>query len=446
MRLNSSACRLWLVVASVLPRSELINAEEPPSFSHQVAAILYDNCVACHGLKKAEGGYRVDSFAEVLKPGDSGVAPIDAADPAASELVRRLTTTDENERMPAGGEPLGDEEIAIISQWVEGGASFDGISADQSLFDLMPAVDYAAPPPTYPTALPVSAIAFSPDGSAVLVSGYREVLVWNCEDATLLRRITNLGPRVYDVAFLSDDTTIAVACGEPGLRGEVRFFDYASGNLLHVLGRSRDVIVDLAVRPESQQIAAASEDGTIQIIDTASTKVVRTIASHADGVTAVTWNADGSRLASASRDKTVKVFDSNDGNLFATYAGHNAPARGISFATDGVSIISAGADNQLHRWNVSDSAKIAAIPVAGEAFEIIRSDNHLWVPSTDRHVRSVNLGDNSIVKTLAGHTDWITSLAVHESTQRLASGSMNGEIRLWNTDDGSLIRTWIAKP
>ncbi|MGB1814755.1 MAG: c-type cytochrome domain-containing protein [Rubripirellula sp.] len=41
------------------------------SFRRDVAPIFLENCVACHDAKKAEGGYRIDTFTELCKPGDS---------------------------------------------------------------------------------------------------------------------------------------------------------------------------------------------------------------------------------------------------------------------------------------------------------------------------------------------------------------------------------------
>ena len=63
-------------------------AEQPVSFRSDIAPLLLENCLACHGAKKAEGGYRVDSYDELLKPGDSGEIPVALNKDAASEIGR----------------------------------------------------------------------------------------------------------------------------------------------------------------------------------------------------------------------------------------------------------------------------------------------------------------------------------------------------------------------
>ncbi|MGI9443148.1 MAG: c-type cytochrome domain-containing protein, partial [Rubripirellula sp.] len=42
--------------------------ESRVSFKRDVAPIFLENCVACHDAKKAEGGYRIDTFTELSKP------------------------------------------------------------------------------------------------------------------------------------------------------------------------------------------------------------------------------------------------------------------------------------------------------------------------------------------------------------------------------------------
>src|SRR3954454_11627449 len=44
---------------------------EAVSFKRDIAPIVLNNCLACHGPKKSEGGYRIDTFERVMAPGDS---------------------------------------------------------------------------------------------------------------------------------------------------------------------------------------------------------------------------------------------------------------------------------------------------------------------------------------------------------------------------------------
>jgi WD40 repeat protein/mono/diheme cytochrome c family protein len=414
------------------------------SFRDEVAPILLEHCAACHGAKKSEGGYRVDAFEELQKAGDSGEAPLDATAEAGGEMLRRIASTDESERMPAESDPLPPEQIEILRRWVKEGAAFDGEAPNKPLWLVIPPRQYAAPPEHYTQTVPAAAIAFSPDGTKVLVGGYHEVSIWNAEDGSLVRRIGNMPQRVFAILFLPDGRRFLVAGGEPGRSGEVRVVDFESGNVTAVLARSPDVALAAALRPGTNELAVAAADALIRIVDVETAADIRTIASHADWVTGVAWSDDGALMASSSRDKSAKVYNSA-GELLANYQGHGSAVRDVAFAPDGKQVLSVGADGKLHRWNVEGAAKAGEVGV-GDSMRLVRRNGYALITSGDAQVRQIDLASNAVTRTLAGHRDWVLSAAVSPDGTRFATGSLDGEIRLWNAADGALIRDWVAKP
>jgi len=184
----------------------------------------------------------------------------------------------------------------------------------------------------------------------------------------------------------------------------------------------------------------------IRIFDSASAELQRTIASHSDWIISLAWNADGSRLVSASRDKTAKLFDANTGELLVTYSGHNQPVKGVAFHPDGNEVYSGGGDNKLHRWKVADAAKTADVAMGGEVMRLVRGDEHLFAVVADKTVRQLEAATHKAVRTLEGHTDWVISAAYHSASKRLATGGFDGEVRVWNVTDGTLVKAWKAAP
>jgi len=98
--------------------------EETVSFAIDVAPILTDNCLGCHGLNGASAGLSVADFEGLLKGGDGGPAVL-AKNPNGSSLVRRITGAEEP-RMPLRRPPLSEKDIQTITTWIREGAVFDG--------------------------------------------------------------------------------------------------------------------------------------------------------------------------------------------------------------------------------------------------------------------------------------------------------------------------------
>lgn len=97
----------------------------PVSFETEVAPILMDNCVQCHGEERAGANLRFDTFSGLRNGGRSGPL-IRPGNSTASLLMARLTASDERNRMPRNAERLADTELNVIARWIAGRASFDG--------------------------------------------------------------------------------------------------------------------------------------------------------------------------------------------------------------------------------------------------------------------------------------------------------------------------------
>ena len=92
-------------------------------FFRDVKPLLENRCVDCHRGVKAKGGLRLDSAEFARKGGESGPA-FEAGHVQASELIRRVTSTDEKEAMPPKGNRLTDAETSLLARWINEGASW----------------------------------------------------------------------------------------------------------------------------------------------------------------------------------------------------------------------------------------------------------------------------------------------------------------------------------
>ncbi|MFP6604211.1 MAG: DUF1549 domain-containing protein, partial [Pirellulaceae bacterium] len=117
-------CYLTTVIFFLGPRS---GQAEPVDFSRDVRPILVSKCFACHGPddEAREAELRLDTLsgATAVHDGRQAVKP---GKPAASELIRRITSQDPEVRMPppVEGKRLAAEQIELLSRWIKEGADF----------------------------------------------------------------------------------------------------------------------------------------------------------------------------------------------------------------------------------------------------------------------------------------------------------------------------------
>ncbi|MDA0835740.1 MAG: hypothetical protein O2955_15630 [Planctomycetota bacterium] len=424
--------------------SLLISNGKLVSFAESVAPIFAKRCLACHNARTAKGRFNMESFAAILKGGESGESFI--AGEGDNSLLYILV---EDGSMPKDADPLTDEEKATIKKWIDTGAVLDaGLDATAPLIAIMPKLPQPSAPEAYRVPIPVTAAVFSPDGTILASSGYHEVILYNPKDGAIIRRITNVAERVYDLDFSPDGTTLAVAAGTPGQIGEIKLFNVADGALKADLVRTDDAVFAIKFSPDGTRLAAGGADRAIRVYEVATSKQQLQIEDHADWVMGLAWSPDATKIASASRDKTSKVFDTTTGDSLVTFNGHGEPVFGVAFSADGQQVLTSGRDKQIRAWNPANAQQIRAIGGFGnEVFRIqATADGKLFSASADQNARLHNVADGAAVRSYAGLTDWVYCIAYNPATKMLAAGSFSGQIKVWNEEDGAEIATFFAAP
>jgi len=98
--------------------------DQKVDFNTQVKPILNKQCIACHGGVKKTSGFSLLFRHEAVAPAKSGKPAIIPGNADASEMIRRLTLDDPEERMPLEHPALKDEEIDLLRKWIDQGAKW----------------------------------------------------------------------------------------------------------------------------------------------------------------------------------------------------------------------------------------------------------------------------------------------------------------------------------
>jgi hypothetical protein len=186
----------------------LTSAAEPKiDFNRQIRPILSDACFKCHGFDEGsrQAGLRLDSSAGATAKLESGAQAITPGKSAASELVRRVTSTDASEQMPppGSGKTVSPAQIELLKKWIDQGAEYQ--------------LHWSFVAPVRPTVPAVKAgVVVNPIDSFILDRLSREGLTQaaSADKVTLIRRVTldltGLPPTPQEIdAFLADSSAEA---------------------------------------------------------------------------------------------------------------------------------------------------------------------------------------------------------------------------------------------
>jgi mono/diheme cytochrome c family protein len=108
-----------LFLATVASTPATADPPKAVDFAHEVVPILKAHCAKCHTNGTYKGSMSLDTRADALKkaavPGKS----------AQSEMIKRVTSQDADERMPPEGKRLSDKEVQTLRAWIDEGLAWE---------------------------------------------------------------------------------------------------------------------------------------------------------------------------------------------------------------------------------------------------------------------------------------------------------------------------------
>jgi WD40 repeat protein len=298
--------------------------------------------------------------------------------------------------------------------------------------------------------VPMSALAFSPDGKTLAVGGYQEVLLWDLANAKLAKRIGvgQIGDFVRSLAFRNNGQWLAVAEGTPYGAGAVKLFDVNSGQLALVFQEPKDAVFAVAFSPDGKLLAAGGADNVARVWSVDEKKLIGELKGHTAWVLGTSFSADGKFVVTSSADRTAQVWEVGTWKLVAKLD-QLEPVNGAVFGPNAelVAVAVAGPTDRmirLRRRDNRDLARAIDMGVPGPLGVLwAPAGNRMYVPLTDKTVRVYDPNSGGHLATLTGHTDWVYGVALSPDGAKLATASADGTVKLWHTGENRLVATLV---
>ncbi|KAL8662259.1 MAG: hypothetical protein Q9202_004864 [Teloschistes flavicans] len=159
------------------------------------------------------------------------------------------------------------------------------------------------------------------------------------------------------------------------------------------------------------------------------------LTGHRGAVLDLQWSRDSRILFSASADTTVASWDLETGLRIRRHEGHEEVINCLDISRRGEEILVSGSDDgYICIWDPRQKRSIddvdTGFPITSVA--IAEAGHELYTGGIDNDIKVWDLRKQTVVYTMTGHTDTVTSLHQSPDTQALLSYSHDGTARTWD--------------
>jgi WD40 repeat protein len=225
-----------------------------------------------------------------------------------------------------------------------------------------------------------------------------------------------------------------------GKDGKIRQWKTTDGVLERTLEGHTDAVTELTVAPNGQQLVSVSLDKTLRVWNLADGSLVRSV-EHTVPVRGVSVRSDSLRAATVADDGQVRVWDLASGVLLQTFESHAVAGAAVRWLSDGVTLVSGASDKTLVTTKTSIIRAMAAHEKTITDIAMYAGGAQIVSCSPDGKVIMTDMNGGQLVRAFEGLTGEPKCVACRVDNQRLAAGTSDGKVLVWNPGNAQLLQT-----
>jgi len=369
-----------LVTASIAAIQLLCGVSFGQASNEKTAVVTFDKlqpvmkkrCGSCHGRNETKAGLDLSTLVALKAGSDSGPVAI-AGKPEESILYNVVAHVD-GPKMPPGKERIQSSELKLFYDWIAGGmlerqsAQNPAMSGGESTESTPIVPTIALSPIVSVTPLrqstAVTALAISPRGEIVAVSGVEQIVLVDAKTKEPLKAFPFPEGEVFSLRFSRDGKWLAAGGGKGGASGKVVLFDATTGVRLLETPEDRDTVLSVDISPDGKRLAWGGPSRSVRVMNMDTRKVTATLTGPTDWILSVRFSPDGRLVAGSDRFGGLRVWSLHDSKEFMNLRGHTGAIPSVVWSPLSDHLLSVGEDATVGIWDLHTAEQTSVWPLS----------------------------------------------------------------------------------
>lgn len=296
-------------------------------------------------------------------------------------------------------------------------------------------------------------VRFLPDGRRLLFAGfdYQQVWLWDVETDEMRPMAPGNTHGISNILTTQDGRLLVVV---GGFFGSITVWQVEEERRILKLPIG-EYLPEVAISPDGRMLVVV-QGNRMEVWDLNGSRAISKTESPGVGITTLTFSPDGQRLVAGSVESVLYFWRLENGALIGPDSREN-PGRAFSIdcswqgsiwscfdtvmSSGGEELLAAGAGREVKIWRLPEGTLVQTLKGHQEEVTTVAfsRDGRLLAAGAGTRVIVWDVQTGEVVALLRGHQFYVVDVVFSPDGERLISAGKDGLVRVWRVSDGRLL-------